>query len=66
MKKVIISLAFLTFGIPFVQMFAEPTYVPTSCGIVYTDTDLWTDAERQILGDLLEALCDQDIAAPED
>ena len=66
MRKTIVSLAFLTFGVPFVQMFAVPTHVPTSCGIVYTDTDLQTDDELKNLGDLLEALCDQDVEAPED
>lgn len=66
MRKTIVSLAFLTFGIPFVQMFAAPTYVTTSCGIVYTDSDLWTDEELMNLGDILEEICDQDVAAPED
>lgn len=58
MKKVVISLAFLTFGAPFVQMFAAPTYVTTSCGVVYTDTDCWEEEDLYDLGNILEELCD--------
>lgn len=59
MKKLIVLCSFLTFAIPFVQMLAAPTHIPTSCGIVYTDTDYWTDEELKNLGDILEDYCDQ-------
>ena len=39
-------------------MLAAPTYVTTSCGVVYTDSDYWTDQEKTELGSILEALCE--------